>query len=174
MIRSKEEAYKLLEKLDAPSRLIKHVKLVDEAAQILIRECEFLNVTFDKFLVEVGVAIHDAGKILHPNELNEKGSEHEPAGEKLMLANGATPEQARCCVSHARYSEMEVSLEELLVALSDKLWKGKRVESLELEVIDRVAQSLSKDRWDLFAQLDSCFEKIASEGDGRLNRSVDA
>ncbi len=172
MLKNKNDAYELLKKLGAPRRLITHVKLVDEAAQKLIEEFESLKVPFEKSIVEVGVAIHDAGKIVHQNELNEKGNEHEPTGEKLMLENGVSPVHARCCLSHARYEEMEVSLEELLVALSDKLWKGKRVENLELEVIDRTAVKLGKERWDLFSTLDSCFEEIAAEGDNRLERST--
>jgi hypothetical protein len=59
-----------------------------------------------------------------------------------------------------------------LIALSDKLWKGKRVESLELKVVDFAAQHLGKDRWDLFPELDYEFEEIASGGHDRLQRSV--
>lgn len=67
---------------------------------------------------------------------------------------------------------MECSLEELLIALSDKLWKGKRVEALELEVIDRIAAQLQKNRWDIFQELDTHFERIVVDGDVRLERSV--
>ena len=66
---------------------------------------------------------------------------------------------------------MDVSFEELLVALSDKLWKGKRVSNLELRVIDQIAALLEKNRWDVFEFLDSSFETIASYGDERLSRS---
>lgn len=64
----------------------------------------------------------------------------------MLLEAGVQPEIARCCLSHARYESMEVCLEELLVALSDKLWKGKRVASLELRVIDEIATALGKTR----------------------------
>lgn len=67
---------------------------------------------------------------------------------------------------------MDCSLEELVIALSDKLWKGKRVESLELDVVDRVANILHKERWDIFPELDLKFEEIASDGHERLQRSV--
>ncbi|MCO7225954.1 HD domain-containing protein [Pleionea sp. CnH1-48] len=171
MLNNKEEAYQLLSSLGAPKALLLHVQLVGEAADILLSECAKLQVPLDQQLVEVGVAIHDAGKILHSNELKEKGGEHEPAGERLMLSNGASVEQARCCLSHARYQEMFVSLEELLIALADKLWKGKRVEELELRVIDKIAKTLDKTRWDIFEQLDNCFESIAADGLERLARS---
>ena len=58
------------------------------------------------------------------------------------------------------------------MALSDKLWQGKRVESLELEVIDRIATLLGKERRDVFADLDSQFELISADGNIRLDRSI--
>jgi hypothetical protein len=115
--------------------------------------------------------IHDAGKILHPMELTAKGNHHEPDGERLLLSHGVDPRLARCCRSHARWQEMTVSLEEILIALADTLWKGKRNDQLENMVIDQIAKQLSKDRWDLFIELDSCFEMIASAGEDRLARS---
>ncbi|BAZ15270.1 hypothetical protein NIES4071_71420 [Calothrix sp. NIES-4071] len=44
---------------------------------------------------------------------------------------------------------MECSLEELLVALSDKLGCGKREGNLEKEVIDRLSKLAAKDYWHL-------------------------
>ena len=117
---------------------------------------------FNKNLVRLGVAIHDAGKILHPDEIFGIGNAHELSGEKLLLETGVQANIARCSLSHARYELMETSFEELLVALSDKLWKGKRVDALELQVIDHIVKSLGKSRWDIFHDLDDCFEKIAA------------
>ena len=171
MINSRKEAFKLLQNLGAPPRLIRHLELVSEAADELIGSLESLNIPVDKNFVRLGVVIHDAGKIIHPNEIVEKGSHHEPDGEKLLLKHGVQAEIARCCLSHARYASMTVSFEELLVALSDKLWKGKRVETLELRIIDAAAKRIGKDRWDLFEKLDSAFEDIARLGHDRLSRS---
>jgi len=67
--------------------------------------------------------------------------------------------------------KMDCSIEELIVALSDKLWKGKRDEILELTVIDAVAKQLGKERWSIFLEFDECFEDIAMKGNERLNRS---
>jgi len=75
-------------------------------------------------------------------------------------------------MSYARWQEMECSLEELLIALSDKLWKGKRVKELVLLVIDRIAQQKSVNRWHMNEPLDSLFESIAADGNIRLNWSV--
>lgn len=130
-----------------------------------------LGVSLDANFVRVGIVLHDAGKILHPAELDAAGADHEPAGQRLLLENGVSPSLARVCLSHARWASMEVSLEELLVALADKLWKGVRKQELEQLVIDTVAEALQKDRWDLFLRLDTTFEDIAAEGTARLERS---
>jgi len=171
LLKSPAEAFELLRSLGAPKKLIRHLELVGEAAEDLMTVIQDHNVSFDDNFVRLGVAIHDAGKILHPKELNGKGSAHEPDGEQLLLDNDVQPDIARCCRSHAQFDEMDVSFEELLIALSDKLWKGKRVSSLELRIIDQIAILLKTDRWDIFESLDSAFERIASQGDERLSRS---
>lgn len=171
MLKTPYDALELLKSLGATKKLIRHLELVGEAAEDLIKILESLGVPFDQKFVRLGVSIHDAGKILHQNELNDKGSAHEPDGERLLLDNGVQKDVARCCLSHARFEEMEVSFEELLVALSDKLWKGKRVPALELKIIDHIGLLIHKDRWDIFEHLDSSFESIASYGDERLSRS---
>jgi len=171
LLKTPRQALDLLRSLGAPTRLIRHLELVGEAAEDLIKALQSIGAPFDDKFVRLGVAVHDAGKILHPNELNDKGSAHEPDGERLLLENGVQSEIARCCRSHAQYDEMEVCFEELLVALSDKLWKGKRVADLELRVIDVTAALLEKSRWDIFENLDSSFEVIASQGEARLARS---
>lgn len=114
--------------------------------------------------------LHDAGKIVRPEELVGSGSAHEAAGERLLLAHGVPAELAHCCRSHAAWRELECSLDELLVALADTLWKGAREPELELVVIDRVAKQLGKDRWGVFVHLDTAFEEIAADGTARLAR----
>ena len=66
---------------------------------------------------------------------------------------------------------MPCSLEELLVALADALWKGVRRRELEERVIAEVANRRGVDVWDLFVDLDACFETIAHAGPERLSRS---
>jgi hypothetical protein len=171
MLRNRSDAYRLLRELGAPERLLIHLQLVGEAADRLIQTYEQLGVDCDAMLIELGVAVHDAGKIQYLEELDAPGSKHEPAGEVLLLAHGVQPEVARCCISHARWQEPGVSFEEHSVALADKLWKGRREEALELCVIDGVASKLAVGRWDVFTQLDSVFEEIAAGGTERLDRS---
>jgi hypothetical protein len=171
MIESVSDAHALLDRLGAPARLMTHLRLVGEAAEMLIQGYAKLGVSCDSDFVLLGTAIHDAGKILFPTELDEPGALHEQAGETLLLSNGVQPRVAKCCVTHATWNDVSVSFEERSIALADKLWKGKRVDELELMVIDEAAARAGVDRWSLFADLDSLFERIASDGPSRLARS---
>ncbi|MBX7170063.1 MAG: hypothetical protein K1X72_03825 [Pyrinomonadaceae bacterium] len=166
-----EDAYRFLQKLGASPKLLLHLKLVGEAAEILIQTLAELKVPFDADFVRFGVALHDAGKVIYEKELSNKGNLHEVAGEKLLIVNGVDKNFARVCQSHGKWETMDCSFEEYLIALSDKLWKGKRENQLENIVIDKVAKLLNQDRWQVFVEMDSCFEQIASDGDSRLMRS---
>jgi len=168
---SLDEAYEFLADLGANRRLLQHVRLVGEAAELLIELLNQTGLTFNRELVRLGVAFHDVGKILHPEEQHQSGNQHEASGQGLLISHGVSPEIARCCQSHGQWQIMECSLEELLVALSDKLWKGKREEKLEKKVIEEVAERLRVDFWTVAMDLDSGFEMIASQGTERLMRT---
>jgi hypothetical protein len=88
----------------------------------------------------------------------------------MLLCLGVDPKIANCCLSHGNYKNMECSIEELLIALSDKLWKGKRDNLLELRLIDTIAEILGKTRWDIYIEMDKIFESIANNGLNRLKR----
>lgn len=165
-------AFELLEELKAPAHLITHVTLVGEASSEIIKCLNSYNLQFDANFLEVGVVLHDVGKIKHPKEMHEKGSLHEAEGEKILLNLGIEKNLARVCVSHGQWDNENNSLEELLISLSDKLWKGKRVQRLEEKIIKIISNSLGIEYWELFMQLDNCFELIASTGDERLSRSL--
>jgi HD domain len=166
-----QDAWLLLRALNAPERLLRHVALVSEAGELLLRHLSTRKLSLDAEWVRCGILLHDVGKIPHPEELSQKGALHEPAGEALLLRHQVSPHLARCCRSHAQWQAMSCALEELLVALADKLWKGVRVQELELKVIDEIAARLHRERWDIFLELDALFEEIARGGDARLERS---
>jgi hypothetical protein len=168
-----EEAWALLRKLDAPPALIRHSELVMEAADQLLDRLAFLGVSVTAEAVRYGVVIHDIGKILHPNEISGGGSKHEEAGQALLLKHGVPRTLARICVTHARWNEDGIfsHFEDLLVALADRLWKGRREAQLEERIISCSAARLAGDVWDLFVPLDTLFEAIAAGGHERLERS---
>jgi HD domain len=170
-LRTVDDAYTMLQRLGASHQLICHVKLVGEAAEGLLAKLQQLQMPVDECFVRLGVAFHDAGKILHSEELVAKGTHHEAAGEQLLIANGVDPSLARCCRSHGQWQTMDCCFEELLVALADALWKGKRDVLLEGEVVQRIATLGQKEYWALFVEMDSCFEAIAADGHSRLLRS---
>ena len=111
------------------------------------------------------------GKTIHKDELSKHGSKHEAEGERLLLKHNVDPRIAAICAKHTSWEKIDLSLEELIVSLSDNLWKGKRAEKLENMVIDKVAGLLKRDRWDLFIEMDNFFEEIASHGPERLMKS---
>lgn len=168
---SVSEARELLGSLGASWRLLVHTDLVGEAAEEMLAKLRSLGVQLDVDFVRIGIVLHDAGKILHATELTGAGNLHEEAGETLLLKHGVAPSLARVCRSHARWGTMEVSFEELMVALADTLWKGVRSYELERRVVDHVASLGTANRWDLFIDLDTLFEKIAADGPRRLERS---
>ncbi len=170
---SVDEARSMLAKLGAPPRLVQHTVLVGEAAEMLVGAMMKLGVPIDAHLVRLGVVFHDAGKIEHSAELAGPGRLHEPAGEALLLSAGVDAAVARCCMSHACWADMEVSFEELVVAIADTLWKGKRNEVLEKRVVEGAVARVGRPFWNLFVALDTQFEDIAAEGPGRLARSVE-
>lgn len=170
-LKNRDDAYLLLRDLGATERLLLHSRLVGEAADELMRAYGEFGIEFDTTLVTLGAALHDAGKILHPEELDGPGSMHEAAGERLLLAHGVPPEVARCCVLHGVWQGSDVPLEGRTVALADRLWKGTRGGALELAIVDDIASRLGVGRWDLFVKFDCVFEQIAAGGPERLQRS---
>jgi len=60
----------------------------------------------------------------------------------------------------------------VLVALADKLWKGKRDDGLERRVADAIARQVKREAWEVFDVLDAICEAIASDGPERLACSV--
>jgi len=166
------EAIGLLRRLGAPPRLVKHHELVVEAANEIVGAITLeTGLAVDRCRVLLGAALHDCGKIRHPDEMRGPGHEHERTGEKMLLEQGVPAEVARACRFHCDWASSE-DFEDLLVALADKLWKGFRDEKLEMRVVDAVAAKISTPAWEVFARLDPLFERVASDGPTRLERSI--
>jgi putative nucleotidyltransferase with HDIG domain len=166
----KEQAIALLQRSGAPTRLLVHVELVGEAGEEIISELERLGAELDKDFIRSGIVLHDIGKTIHLSELDRGGDLHGETGRELLRQEGVEPRLAQVCVSHFAWRQAE-TVEELVIACSDKLWKGSRVADLEEMLCRRVATDLGLEYWDVFARLDSCFEAIADGADERLARS---
>ena len=115
-----------------------------------------------------GAATHDIGKTIYTNELSEAGHKHEQAGLQLLLSLGISEEKSKCAASHSSWSENS-TLEELLVSLADKIWKGNRVQDLEDLLIERISTETKTERWEVFGLLDSIIDDIAKDADKRLS-----
>lgn len=163
-------AAELLVDLAAPPRLAAHLRAVHDVACELTEwvRLRYPRARFDGAAVEFGAAVHDIGKVLHPEELSGPGSRHEPAGRELLLARGVEPGSARFADTHASWAADGVELEDLLVSLADKVWKGKRVADLEQLVVDRLAPAGGQEPWEALLALDDVLDRIAAGADGRL------
>ena len=168
---TREAMLALLQQLHASAALVQHHRLVLEAADGICDALAEARVPFDRPFVEAGTALHDAGKILFPQEIHGPGSAHETAGEAFLVTHGVDPGLARCCRTHAAWRGPDVRFEERLVALADTLWKGVRKPELEESVIAEAALRAGADRWALYITLDDAFERVAATGPDRLARS---
>lgn len=166
----KHSARQNLEDWGASGALLRHTDLVCEVATQVASTLKKSGVTLDEDRICAGAILHDAGKIIHPEELIQSGHRHENAGQQLLLQKGVAPELARFCVSHRDWKKADI-LEELVVALADRLWKGKRDHELEEQVIGAVATQIQRESWSVFLALDASFEMIANDADQRLRRS---
>ncbi|MFT4979401.1 MAG: hypothetical protein ACI8S6_005311 [Myxococcota bacterium] len=171
LIRSSSEAFDLLREVGASAWLVRHHELVAEAARELSGAIIAAHgPILDAAEVEVGAALHDVGKTRFPAEMTGPGSHHEAAGQALLESLGVPPSISRHCILHASWRDT-TDLEPLVVALSDKLWKGKRVDALEEAVVHSVASASESDFWTVYATLTACFEAVASRAGERLERS---
>jgi hypothetical protein len=129
----------------------------------------FPNVTFDRDTVLFGAATHDLGKALDIAELVQPGKEHERRGFELLLDMGIAADRARFAFTHGNWDTVkDVALEDLLVALADNCWKGKRVAELETKTVNLLSSVSGKAAWDCYAELDDILGSLAADADSRL------
>jgi len=160
----------LLLSLRAPARLAAHLRAVHDVAWQLtgLLAARYPALTFDRDAVRYGAASHDIGKVQHPDELSGPGSRHEPAGRALLIAHGVPADLARFAGTHGSWTDPETTIDDHLVSLADKVWKGKRVADLEDLVVARLAAECDIERWQAFAELDDVLDQLAAGADQRL------
>jgi putative nucleotidyltransferase with HDIG domain len=169
-VRTPNDALEFLKDLQAPEDLLRHAEIVRETAEQILGCLKLATDVIDPSVVLIGAILHDVGKIKHPRELQEPGHEHEAAGYQMLISYGFSDHIADMCIAHSQWQNTK-SLEALIVALADKLWKGKRVIELEDEIIKRVADKREDDFWSLYGVLQTCFDRIADTATERLNKN---
>jgi putative nucleotidyltransferase with HDIG domain len=165
------EAVILLRQVSAPPRLVAHLIVVHDVASSLVeRICEaFPRLALDREAVLFGASIHDLGKSIYRSELVEPGKEHEKRGVELLRGMGVSEDRARFAFTHGNWGTAEnITLEDLVVALADNCWKGKRVDELEARAVELLSSASGKPAWICFADLDEILEYLAQGADERL------
>jgi hypothetical protein len=82
---------------------------------------------------------------------------------------GISEERARFAFTHGNTEiSQNVRLEDLLVALADNCWKGKRPEQLENKAVDLLSSVSGRPVWDCYSELDDILGSLAADADGRL------
>ncbi|MFI9407346.1 HD domain-containing protein [Nocardia sp. NPDC052316] len=165
-----EQAQVLLLSVDAPPRLGAHLRAVHDVACELVAwiRANYAAVAVDEEAVLFGAATHDIGKVIHPDELSGPGSAHEQDGYLLLREHGVSAELARFARTHASWTEDGIGVDDLLVSLADKIWKGKRVPDLEQLIVQRLAAADGSEPWQAFMVLDDELTRIAADADRRL------
>jgi len=94
---------------------------------------------------------------------------HEERGAEVLKGFGFPDSLARYTRTHASWKSPEVAIDDLLVSLADKVWRGKRQEDLEQILIYRMSLALSRPEWEVFASMDTLLSDLAADADGRLD-----
>ncbi len=164
-----DAARKVLETLHAPPRLLAHLALVHEVTYELLDglAVAWPDLPIDRDAALLGAALHDAGKTVDREELSGSGSKHEDNGPALLLEKGLPERIARFARTHGQWADdPSVTMEDLLVALADQLWIGKRDRDLEDRIIHQLAEFSKQPLWSAFAAFDE-LELSVLEGAGQ-------
>jgi hypothetical protein len=155
----------------ATPRLVAHLRLVHDVASRLLDAFSHAwpELQVDRETILFGAATHDIGKILQPDELFQPGSAHEIEGRRMLVAQGIDDRLARFAETHGGWKRGDdCTFEDLIVALADTCWKGKRSEQLEEKICSQILTRITAERWEAFATLDAIVETLARHGDQRL------
>lgn len=161
------EAQGVCDTLNAPPQLVAHLTLVHDVACTIVEQVQkqFPLLAFDADAVCFGASTHDIGKALVPEELTGPGNRHEEFGPPLLEKLGISPGLARFARTHGSWEEdSRLGLEDLLVALADNIWRGKREPVLE----ERIAKLLPGETWETMIIVDEFVSPIADKAEERL------
>lgn len=161
----------LLTELDAPIRLKRHLQIVHSTAHELLELIlnDWPEIHLNRELILFGAATHDIGKAKIKSELFAPGKRHETIGRELLIAHGFSQEQSRFALTHGNWEVENLTLEDLLVSLADKVWKGKRIDRLEEKVGQKISEKTESEFWEVYNSLDVIVSKVSNGADQRLN-----
>jgi putative nucleotidyltransferase with HDIG domain len=166
-----EEVVEICRAVRASPRLVAHLRLVHDVAGRLIKEIQkaFPQVTLDGDAVLFGAATHDVGKAIYFEELVGPGHKHESKGVELLREHGISEKLARFAYTHANWNDGPgLAIEDLLVAIADNCWKGKRSSKLEEKAVEVISIRAHREAWEVFAELDDILQRLAADADERL------
>ncbi|AZA98514.1 HD domain-containing protein [Chryseobacterium joostei] len=161
----------ILDDLHCPILLNRHLILVYnlglDLTEKIIFEFPTLRLLTDEIVF--GTATHDIGKIIEKNELREKGKQHEQTGYKILMDYGIKENLARFTITHGDWENENLAIEDLIVTLADKIWKGQRIDKLEEKVIAEISKLTNIDYWTVYLKIDNIISQIINGSDKRLN-----
>jgi hypothetical protein len=124
---------------------------------------------FDEEAVYFGAATHDLGKAIHREELIQSGRQHQQRGVELLKELGVPADRARFAWTHSNWNGPDpIQIEDLIVALADKCWKGKRIPELEALMTNALSEKTGKPHWECYAILDDLLQTLAADADANL------
>lgn len=165
------EVADLLDDIGAPPRLVAHLILVHDVATQLTASivARVGDPGCDLDAVHFGAATHDIGKALEPSELSAPGTHHERLGRD-WLANHVAESRARFATTHGMpVDAADLTVEDLLVIVADKIWKAKRDQQLEERLARELSRTTGTDFWSVHLALNDVIEDISNAATDRLN-----
>lgn len=155
----------------APPILQRHLTIVyNVALDITLQLTQtWSNLEIIEEEVLFGAASHDIGKIFEPKELQEKGNKHESIGYEFLIEMGISENLARFTKTHGNWTDKNLRIEDLIVTLADKIWKGKRINELEERLSEIISKNTTADYWSVYTKLDTIISEIIIGADNRLN-----
>lgn len=166
-----DDVLEICHSVKATPRLVAHLVLVHDVANKLVRSLHkaFPELEFNSEAVLFGASTHDIGKSLFPEEVFGPGNQHELHVGEILKKFGISEENARFTYTHANWqTDSRVQLEDLIVALADNCWKGKRLAALEEKAVQMISRNSGKETWEVFSILDEILQELAADADRRL------
>jgi hypothetical protein len=142
----------LLRRLDAPPTLTAQLRAVHDVAHRLIDllRRRYPGVRIDRETVLYGAATHDIGRAVRDGELPGPESAHERIGH-LGQAEVPAAEWA------------DVTFEDLLVSLADKICRTERVPELEQLIVEHLVAASRQEPWEAFVSLDDILGELTRD-----------